>query len=75
MNRTELYREKRIHKLGIVMAVFFALSVLIAGIIAVDYATVYLTTGMKKVNALSITTGQSDIDIKFMNIDLYHSRK
>jgi uncharacterized protein YybS (DUF2232 family) len=57
------------------MAVFFAVSILITGIIAVDYATVYLTTGKKKVNAFSITTGQSDIDIRFMNIELYHSQK
>lgn len=75
MSRAEEFKQKRIHKLSYVLAVLFVISILIAGIIAVDYATVYLSTGEKNINVFSITSGQSGIDIKIMNTKLGSTRK
>lgn len=75
MSRAEEFKQKRIHKLSYVLAVLFVISILIAGIIAVDYATVYLSTGEKNINVFSITSGQSGIDIQIMNMKLRSSRK
>lgn len=72
MSRVEQYKEKRKHKWGYVLAVLFAISILAAGITAVDYVTVYLTTGKKNIDVINITNGQSGIDIEIMNIKFSH---